>query len=73
MPIEGQVPELKELSDSLNREAFGETIQEANDAGRCISCKLQAIERCYSEAGRKEFYISGMCERCFDDAFEEEE
>ncbi len=73
MPIKDQVPELKQLSDALNREAFGETIQQANDKGSCISCKLPAIARCYSEAGRREFYISGMCEICFDNMFAEDE
>jgi hypothetical protein len=73
MPIEGQCPELKNLSDALNKEAFGQTIQEANDAGKCISCKQDALPKCYSEEGRREFYISGMCEHCFDEMFEEDE
>lgn len=73
MPIEGQAPELKRLSDELNREEFGQTIQEANDAGTCISCKLPALERCYSAAGKREFFISGLCEKCFDAMFEEED
>lgn len=69
MPIEGQAPELKASSDRLNREAFGETIQEANDKGNCIVCKQPALPKCYSEVGRREFYISGICEKCFDEIF----
>ena len=73
MPIKDQVPELKALSDALNIEAYGETIQQANDKGNCIVCKQTAIPRCYSPEGIREFYISGMCEKCFDEAFEEED
>lgn len=73
MPIEDQSPKLKKLSDDLSREAFGETIQEANDKGNCISCKEPALPKCYSEAGKREFYISGMCEVCFDAMWKEED
>lgn len=73
MPLEGQAPKLKALSDSLNLEAHGETITQANQAGYCIQCKLPALARCYSDAGRREYYLSGMCEQCFDDLFKEEE
>jgi hypothetical protein len=24
------------------------------------------LANCYSEAGRREYHISGLCERCFD-------
>lgn len=37
MPIDDQNPALKKLSDAFCKEAFGQTIQEANDKGRCIS------------------------------------
>jgi hypothetical protein len=39
----------------------------------CIQCKQPAIPRCHSEAGRREFAISGMCEVCFDAMFAEED
>lgn len=71
MPID-QNPELRALSDELNKSAYGETIQEANDKGNCISCKQPALLRCSTEAGRREFYISGLCEICFDRMFSDE-
>ena len=43
------------------------TTKEANEKGTCIQCREKAIPKCYSEAGKKEFYISGLCELCFDD------
>jgi hypothetical protein len=73
MPIEGQAPELKKLSDTLHKEVYGQTIQEANDAKTCINCKQPALSKCHTEAGTREFYISGLCEECFDAMFEEEE
>lgn len=36
--------------------------------GLCISCHKPALPRCYSEAGRREYSISGLCEKCFDEA-----
>jgi hypothetical protein len=41
--------------------------------GLCIQCKLPAIPRCHSDAGKREFAISGLCEICFDGMFEDEE
>lgn len=73
MPIQGQCEELKNLSDALNKEAFGQTIQEANDQGTCIQCKRFALPHCSTDAGRRKFYISRMCEECFDAMFEEDE
>lgn len=34
----------------------------------CLVCKLPALPRCYSDAGRREVAISGLCEPCFDRA-----
>ena len=42
----------------------------------CIHCHRPAYEHCYSQAGRDEVGISGLCEECFDEitkAMEEEE
>ena len=38
------------------------------EQGLCIRCGLPALERCYSDAGRVEVLISGLCELCFDEA-----
>lgn len=44
----------------------------AIDQGVCAACGKPALERCYSEAGRREFHISGLCEPCFDACTPEE-
>lgn len=41
--------------------------------GLCIECKLPALPGCHSDAGRREFAISGLCEICFDAAFEDDD
>jgi hypothetical protein len=42
-------------------------------SGLCIACHEPALPKCYSEAGRREYAISGMCEKCFDGMFSEDE
>jgi hypothetical protein len=32
----------------------------------CWVCDRPALEHCYSDAGRQEVFISGLCEECFD-------
>lgn len=39
----------------------------------CIFCHMDALQNCYSDAGRRETEISQLCERCFDDIFKDEE
>lgn len=46
---------------------FGMTMAEALSKGICIQCKEPAIPKCYSEMGVKEYSISALCERCFDE------
>uniref|UniRef100_A0A6M3Y058 Uncharacterized protein n=1 Tax=viral metagenome TaxID=1070528 RepID=A0A6M3Y058_9ZZZZ len=58
---------LQNFKDNLSRNLYGMTTKEANEKGICIQCREKAIPKCYSEAGKKEFYISGLCELCFDD------
>ena len=42
------------------------------DGKTCIECNQPPIvgKNIYSEAGAKEFHISGYCESCFDKLFE---
>lgn len=58
--------ELKKLQDAMSKAVFGKTKDQAVKEGLCIECGEPALPNCYSEAGKKEFYISGLCEKCFD-------
>jgi hypothetical protein len=62
--------DLQKVKDSLALKCFGMTKIEAIKTGVCIYCKEPALAKCYSEPGKKEYFISGMCEKCFDDLFE---
>ena len=57
---------LNDLKEKLSEEIFGQSRREAIAAGVCIQCGRPALDHCYSEAGRREYLISGLCEECFD-------
>ena len=59
--------DLQDFKNSLANELYGMTKNEANEKGICIQCQKPALENCYSKAGIKEYYISGLCEKCFDE------
>ena len=58
---------LQELKDTMAKDLYGQTVEETTTTGLCIQCKKPALERCYSEPGRREYKISGLCEVCFDE------
>lgn len=60
--------------------SFGLTKPQAINLGICVSCKKPIHDgrardpgAIYSEAGKREYQISGVCETCFDTMFAEEE
>ena len=61
------------FKNDLSKIVFGTSYNSSQASGLCISCKEPALPNCYSEAGRKEFFISGLCEKCFDAMFENQE
>ena len=61
---------LQKIQNEMAKEIYGKTKSEALESGLCISCSEPAIPKCYSEAGREEFKISGLCEICFDEICE---
>lgn len=63
---------LNTLTNSLSKEVFGISREEALSTGICIQCRQPAIPNCYSNAGRREYAISGLCEKCFDSILEKE-
>lgn len=58
--------ELGEFKERMTKQVFNISLAEAKEKGVCIDCKKPALERCYSEAGKREYQISGLCEKCFD-------
>lgn len=60
---------MKDFVDDFAKKVFGATRSENQEKGLCVSCGQEALSRCYSEAGRREYGISGLCELCFDEIF----
>lgn len=70
-------------TNRLAKEVYGMTPAEAREKAICLCCKqpvfVQAADGTskynpdlfYSAAGKKEWHISAMCEKCFDNMFEE--
>jgi len=61
---------LQDFKDDLSKALYGKTTADTKESGLCIQCNEPALPKCYSDAGRKEFSISGLCEKCFDSIFE---
>ena len=64
--------EYRHYSNHTHSVLHGISIEEAQDKGICVECGLPALDRCYSNRGKEEYQISGLCELCFD-AIEEKE
>lgn len=72
---------LQQLQNNLAMSIFGQTKQQAQDKIVCISCnapiyiqrdsKAQGPGHIYSQAGENEYFLSGLCEYCFDKAFDD--
>jgi hypothetical protein len=61
--MENKTPEMKNFIDSI----FPGTIK-AIDAGNCPVCK-QPITEFRNELSKREFGISGLCQKCQDSVF----
>lgn len=59
--------DLRKMAANTERVQIAATAQ-AGD-GLCIFCNLPALPRCKTEAGRREFGISKICEVCYDTTF----
>lgn len=58
------------LVDVLND--IARTATQFQEKGECWVCEQPAKPRIHTEAGEREYRISGTCEECFDRMFEEE-
>ena len=72
---------LQQLQKNLAMGIFGQTKQQAQEVNKCISCNQYIYIRrdsqaegpghIYSQAGKDEYSISGLCEHCFDKVFDD--
>lgn len=58
--------DLQDFKNHLSTDLYGMTREEGIKQGICIDCREEALPKCCSEAGRREFTISGLCEICWD-------
>jgi len=65
------INDVDKFVDDGYKEAFGQTRGEAKTEGVCVVCKKPPTF--YSDAGKREYQISGVCEPCFDLMFAEED
>lgn len=75
--MDEKIHDLREFLGRLESHAIANGALKTNIAqawknGVCASCLQPALENCYSEDGRKEYRISGLCEKFFDEATKEE-
>lgn len=62
-------PDLAEFKANLTKTLHGETAP-----GCCVSCKDQfGPANVFTAAGWRETQLSGMCERCWDETFADED
>lgn len=66
IPIDVYQENLDDFKNEVSKKLYGKTIKEAIESERCIQCDGFYLTNCYSKAGIKEFFISGLCEICFD-------
>ena len=68
---------MEELIDEIERQAFGMSRTEAITEGVCIACHKPVFDvhgmykddMVYSEEGKAEYSMGGMCEQCSNDMF----
>jgi len=65
--MENKSQGMKNLINNMSASLYGISVTEAIEKGICINCQQLAMSYCYSDAGVKEYYISGLCEKCFDE------
>jgi len=68
-----QVNSLENFKNSFTKNLYGMTKAEAHASGICLQCQEPAIPKCYSNAGREEYRISGLCELCWNEMFGEDD
>jgi len=58
--------QLGDLKQALAKEFSDLTPLKAKELGLCLHCRQPALARCRTDAGKREYQISALCEVCFD-------
>ena len=64
---------LAKFKEMLDCKTYGFSLAERQaliDTGRCFQCREEAIPKCTTSAGVSEYFISHLCEPCFDTLME---
>lgn len=62
--------DLQSFKDFVATQLHGMTKAEAHEKDICIDCKQPWQPKTHTDAGKREYRISGMCEECFDALFD---
>ncbi len=63
---------IREALDDMTNFLYGRSVSDSIRADTCISCKQPAVEFT-DEISRREFAISGLCQKCQDIVFAPDE
>lgn len=66
-----KTPEMERFLDEMSEQMFGRRRSASKSAKICVMCGGDATEF-RNELSRKEYEISGLCQRCQDAVFKEE-
>lgn len=61
---------MNSTSERMAKALYGWTAKEAIAERKCVKCRGDADALTYSDAGAREYEISGVCEQCFDEMFD---
>ena len=66
----GKNPEVKKVLDNFTKDQFGKSKTDAEAEKVCVFCgKPIKMEDFRNEISRREYGISGICQKCQDDVF----
>ena len=65
-------PTMQEIVDELSKPLFGTTQSEASSKHCCVDCG-GAVDKFRDALSEKEYSISGLCQKCQDKIFGEED
>lgn len=66
--------EVRELLDKLSADAFGRSYTDSLGLQICVSCGESCPPESFvDDLSRKEYQISGFCQKCQDEVFGEED